>query len=101
MLLNKSTGSYVGRAGLSYRPGYEEAELGFVINSEFWRQGYAYEACQKILQLGREVYGINRVQALVIKENAASVALLKKLHFTFQETVILSGQEYERYLRIK
>ena len=98
LIHRKGDGKLIGRAGFSYRPGYEEAELGFVIGEPFWRQGYAYEVCSHLMQLAETVYELGDIQALVKEENEASVRLLKKLGFLYVEDVVIDGEKYQRYL---
>lgn len=98
LIYGKEDGKLIGRAGFNYRPGFEEVELGFVIGEAYWHKGYAYEVCCHLLELGKSVYEFEKVQALVRKENEASIRLLKKLGFAYVEDVMLDGQEYARYL---
>lgn len=98
LIHRKEDGRLIGRAGFSYRPGFEEAELGFVIGAPFWRQGYAYEVCSFLMELGRSVYELGDIQALVKEENEASIRLLEKLGFSYVEDVTLDGEEFRRYL---
>ena len=69
-----------------------------MIGEAYWHKGYAYEVCCHLLELGKSVYEFEKVQALVRKENEASIRLLKKLGFAYVEDVMLDGQEYARYL---
>ena len=94
----KEDGKLIGRAGFNYRPGFEEVELGFVIGEPYWRNGYAYEICSHLMEIGRTVYELDTVQALVKKENEASIHLLEKLGFHFKEEIIWDGEVYQRYL---
>ena len=98
LIHRKEDGVLIGRAGFNYRPGYDEAELGFVIGYPFWRNGYAYEVCSHLLRLGKNVFEFDKVQALADKENKASVCLLEKLGFRYAEDVVVDGKEYQRYL---
>lgn len=94
----KVDGKLIGRAGFNYRPGFEEAELGFVIGYPFWRNGYAYEVCSHLLQFGKTVFEFEKIQALVDAENVASIALLEKLGFIYVEDVMVDQKECRRYL---
>ncbi len=98
LIHRKEDGRLIGRAGFNYRPGFEEAELGFVIGYPYWRMGYAYEVCSHLLHIGKTVYEFDKVQALVHKENEASIQLLRKLGFYCDEDVIVEGAEYRRFL---
>lgn len=98
LIHRKEDGRLIGRAGFNYRPGFEEAELGFVIGVPYWNNGYAHEVCRHLLDLGRTVYELGTVQALAMEENKASIRLLEKLGFVYKEKVFLDGREYMRYL---
>ncbi len=98
LIHRKEDGRLIGRAGFNFRPGFDEAELGFVVGYPFWRKGYAYEVCSHLLELGKNVFEFERIQALVDKENEASIRLLEKLGFYFEHNVVVDGCEYMRYL---
>ena len=88
----------IGRVGFNLRDGYEDVELGFVIMEEEQRKGYAYECCKVVLNLGKEEYEFENIQALVKEGNEASIGLCKKLGFEFQGKVQEEGEEYLRFL---
>ncbi len=90
----KSSGTVIGRAGLSYREEFEEPELGFVIGVPWQRKGYAFEVCEAILNYGREVLGFETVQALVEPGNAVSLYLCEKLGMKPMGRVEVKGKEY-------
>lgn len=98
LIHRKEDGKLIGRAGFNFRPGFDEVELGFVIGCPFWRNGYAYEVCSHLLQLGKSVFEFGKIQALVDGENTASISLLKKLGFYYAEDVTVDGKDYRRYL---
>ena len=98
LIHRKEDGRLVGRAGFNYRPGFEEAELGFVIGYPFWRNGYAYEVCSHLLHLGKTVFEFEKIQALADEENTASICLLEKLGFCYAQEVMVDGKKYRRYL---
>ncbi len=78
-VLEKETGEVIGRAGFSYAEGYDEPQLGYVIRKEKQGRGLATEVCQAILAYARENLGFERVHIFVHPENAASVAVARKL----------------------
>lgn len=94
----KETGEVIGRAGLSMREEFEEAELGYVIGKKWQRQGLAEEACREILAYGREELGFERVRALMHPENTASERLCRKLGFCYKEKRTLDGILYNSYV---
>lgn len=95
----KETGEVIGRAGYSVREGYDLPELGFVIGTLWQHKGVAFEICSAILRYGEEEFGFDRVQALVRPENAASLALCRRLGFAVERTVKEEGKEF--YLLIR
>lgn len=95
-VLEKTGGKVIGRAGLSWREGYDIPELGFVIGVPWQRQGYAFEVCRAILDYGRKELGFVSFQALIMEKNEKSRLLCEKLGFVKNETVEAGGMKYER-----
>ena len=95
-VLEKETGAVIGRAGFSYREGFAEPELGFVIGAPWQHKGIAFEICQAILKYGREQLDFHRVNAMVNPENKASLRLCRRLGFEEKEMLVLGGQAYLR-----
>lgn len=80
-VLEKGSGGVIGRAGISWREGYELPELGFVFGVPWQGKGYAYEVCGAILAYARKTLEMSRVQALVQPGNERSLRLCEKLGF--------------------
>jgi RimJ/RimL family protein N-acetyltransferase len=92
----RETGEVIGRAGISWRQGYSDPELGFVIARAHQRQGYAEEALRAIIAYARQELGLGCLQVLTEPVNTASRALCEKLGFRERETVMLGGKEHVR-----
>lgn len=92
----KETGVIIGRAGFSYRQGYDIPELGFIIGVPWQRRGYAEEVCRGVLKYGRDRLGFGKVQAFVETNNEASLKLCDKLSFSAVEELTLNGRDYFR-----
>lgn len=92
-------GTVIGRAGISWREGFDLPELGFVIGVSWQGQGYAYEVCSAILGYAREELCFEQVQVLVMEGNDISENLCRKLGFRFLEKVTVEGNIYERMVR--
>ncbi|MDE7232655.1 MAG: GNAT family N-acetyltransferase [Lachnospiraceae bacterium] len=93
-VLEKSSRKVIGRAGISWREGYELPELGFVIGVPWQRQGYAYEVCTAILAYAKTELFMERVQALVQPDNKISLNLCEKLGFIFAGETMLDGKKH-------
>lgn len=98
-VLLKETGEIIGRAGLSVREGYELPELGYIIGVPWQGRGLAKEVCRGILQYAWEEFGFHKVQALIQKENEASIKLIQALNFVKQEVIQEEGKDYIIFVR--
>jgi ribosomal-protein-alanine N-acetyltransferase len=60
---------------------HKRAGIGYELARPFWRQGIMTEALAAILAFGFTQVGLNRVEAVVMPENEASLRLLSGLGF--------------------
>lgn len=97
-VVEKESGDIIGRAGFSYREGYDEPELGFIIGVPWQRKGYAEEVCRAILGYGWENLCFDRVQVLVEVWNEASLKLCDKLGFHAVEELTMGDRQYFRLI---
>ena len=97
-VVEKESGAVIGRAGFSYREGFEEPEIGFMIGVPWQRRGYAEEVCLAIQDYGRDVLGFGTVQAFVRTGNEASMKLCEKLGLYNAGIVNIEGKEHFRYI---
>lgn len=98
-VLEKESGEVIGRAGFSYRQGYDDPEIGYIIGVPWQRHGYAEEVCRAILEYGWRELHFERVQALVETENGPSLILCDKLGFTAVEELEINGRSYFRLVK--
>ena len=103
-VVRKEDGRIIGRAGFSVRNGFDDIELGFLIGTEFQRQGYAYEVCKAILEYGRNVLQFDRIITFVKAENLVSIHLCEKLGFVITDEVDIEeniyGEEYHDGVKV-
>lgn len=98
-VLTKADNRVIGRAGISWREGFDLPELGFMIGVSWQRQGYAYEVCGAILRYAEEELGMEKFQAFVQKGNFRSENLCRKLGFISQDVISWKDEEYVVYRR--
>jgi RimJ/RimL family protein N-acetyltransferase len=79
----------VGVCGLVRRPGLDDADLGFAFLPEHCSLGYGSESAMAMLRHAREVLGLGRVVAIVVRDNAASIRLLERLGMVYERDVQL------------
>lgn len=93
-VVEKKSGSVIGRAGFSYREGYDEPELGFIIGVPWQRRGYGEEVCRGVLDYGVRTLGFREVNALAETGNEASLKLCDKLGFRAVQELCMGEREY-------
>lgn len=100
LVVDAGTGELIGRAGLEHREFEDgvELEMGYVMAPKRQRQGYAAEVCTVIMDYAKRNLDFPRVNALTDEDNAASIALLKKLGFRYLEDTDVTGSRTRRYV---
>lgn len=85
---HKQSGRVIGWCGLgSLDCDPSQMEIFYGLNSEYWRQGFGFEAAQLMLRYGFCVIGLKRIVAVVEKENIGSRKIIEKLHMDFEKTL--------------
>ena len=80
-------GTYLGMCGFVKRPNLDHADLGFAFLPEHERQGYGFESATAMLDHGRTKLNFSIIKAITSLDNEASIALLEKLGFTFEDLI--------------
>jgi RimJ/RimL family protein N-acetyltransferase len=96
----RKTGKPVGMCGLLRRTQFEHPDVGYAFFPEFWGRGFASEAASGVIEHARRTLGIGRVLGIVSPHNSASIQVLEKIGFTFQEPAVfeLDGSEVLVYV---
>jgi RimJ/RimL family protein N-acetyltransferase len=85
----------IGLCGLVKRDYLQEADIGFAFLPAFWSKGYALEAARAVITHARSDAGLPRLLAITSQDNAASIAMLRKLGFTFERLIQAPGESVE------
>ncbi|HSN98272.1 MAG TPA: GNAT family protein [Candidatus Nanopelagicales bacterium] len=80
VLRSRANGRCMGRVEVTVRRD-GTALFAYELGVEFWGQGFAAEACRRVLEALFEELGVARVIAEVDTRNAASIRLLGRLGF--------------------
>jgi len=81
-IISKNSSKLIGTCGLhNLIDRHHRAEVGYDLAPEFWRAGIMSEAIAEVLKFCFEDIHFNRIEALCMTGNTASVGLLKKLNF--------------------
>lgn len=76
------TGRVIGKFSLFYIDRHNRrAEVGYVINRQFWGRGYGTEVLGAMLETAFDRFELHRLEADIDPDNVASLALLRKYGF--------------------
>ncbi|MEM9548389.1 MAG: GNAT family N-acetyltransferase [Bacteroidota bacterium] len=81
----KNEMQYVGWAGLAYLPEFDEIDLGYRFLPEYWGMGIGTEASRAILDYGFDHLHLERIIAIAMKENKASIRIMEKVGMEFDK----------------
>ena len=86
MFLAEQPDFIMGNISFSYLTEDEghRCSIGYRTDTRYRSCGYAYEAAEFLIPKIHESYGIKRIEADILEENAASLALIKKLGFEYE-----------------
>jgi RimJ/RimL family protein N-acetyltransferase len=91
----KATGAPIGLCGLRKREALPDPDLGYAVLPPFRRAGFAFEAAAGTLDHARRAWRLARIVAVTDPDNEASIALLRRLGFSFERMVRLAEGEPE------
>jgi RimJ/RimL family protein N-acetyltransferase len=97
LVLLKETETPIGMCGLLKRPELNHPDLGYALLPEFWGKGFAIEAAKAILEEEVVTHTTNKILAITSPDNSSSNRLLKKVGFSFKETIELYGLQNNLY----
>ncbi len=78
-LVEKATGEFIGRAGFTNPTGWPGFELGWTVVPWKQRQGFAFEAAQRLLRFAFEDLDKDHVISLIHPDNTPSRRVAEKL----------------------
>ena len=87
LVVRKADNSKMGTCGLYNREGIDGIDIGFAFLPLYEKQGYGFEAANKILKVGFEEFRIKKISAITTKENTSSQKLIEKLGLKFQKII--------------
>jgi RimJ/RimL family protein N-acetyltransferase len=88
----KDNGAPLGIVSLVKRDYLEYHDVGFAFLPNHTKQGYAYEASLAFLKGLARQNSFPKILATTIKENSKSIALLKKLGFSFEKELHIDNE---------
>ena len=81
-IIQKYDGAIIGSCGYYGIHAWNlRASFGYELASEYWRQGIMTEALRAMISFGFDEMGLNRIDAVVMPGNNASIRMLERLGF--------------------
>ena len=62
----------------------DSAEVGYVLNPEYWGKGIATEALSRVIEFGFSELGLHRIEARFIEGNEASRSVMERVGMTYE-----------------
>ena len=79
----KATGKVIGYVLFNAFDEPEIFEIGWIFNKNYWRLGYAFETCSRLISYGFESMNLHKICAETIDE-VKSVSLMEKLGMSLE-----------------
>jgi RimJ/RimL family protein N-acetyltransferase len=91
VVVEKSTGKFVGRVGPWFPPGWPGFEVGWGVAREFRGKGYAIEAARAAIDWSFATFELEKIVHCIDRENDASKAVARRLGAEIQGEIDLFG----------
>lgn len=81
----KETRKMIGTCGFtSFHYGHNSAEIGYVLNPEYWGKGIAVEAVRAVMRVGFLTLNLHRIEAKFMEGNDRSRRVMEKAGMLFE-----------------
>jgi RimJ/RimL family protein N-acetyltransferase len=94
----KINNEFIGWCGIKYSESDKAVTLGYRFFPNHWGKGYATEAAKACLEYGKNIYGLKSIIAKAMKENTASIQVMKKLGMVWLRNDICAEHPAEVYV---
>lgn len=82
------TGKMIGTVGFSsFDIQNNSAEIGYVLNPDFWHRGIAPEALRAVMEFGFRELSLHRLEVRIMTENEKSKRVAEKCGFSHEATM--------------
>lgn len=97
-VIHKDSGKIIGRCGLGFLQNTPEVELGYVFDKSYWNMGIATEASRATLKYGFLEVKLDKIVAIAIPQNIASVRVIQKVGMKYQKNARYYGHDVVYYV---
>ena len=93
----KSTKQLIGRIGLYNPEGWPGLEVGWMLDSQYWGKGYAFEGAKASITFARDVLHVATLISLIQANNHPSIRLATRLGAHRTSEILLEGVPAQVY----
>ena len=93
----KETGEVIGFCGIKFIEEIGLPEVGYRYLKEYWGRGIGTEAAKACVEFAREDLGIEKLAALIMPENIASIRVAEKLGMKRGPLIHIYGVDVYQY----
>jgi [ribosomal protein S5]-alanine N-acetyltransferase len=94
----KSSDEFIGWCGVKYIESEKVYTIGYRFFHKHWGKGYATEAAKASLDYGTNILKLKGILAKAMKENTASIHVMKKLGMVYLKDEICKDHPAEVYI---
>jgi len=96
--IERKDGALIGTCGLfKWNRGWRSCTLGYELAASSWGQGFMRESLTTVIDWGFDSMGLNRIEAQIHPQNAASLGLAKRLGFVEEGLLRQAGYWLDEY----
>jgi RimJ/RimL family protein N-acetyltransferase len=96
-VVERRNGKLIGFSGLHHIADMAEVNIGYGFEKSKWWQGFGFETCLAVLDVGFRELDLPTIVAVIWPDNLASIKLVEKLGFRFWKAFIWQGGERVAY----
>ena len=85
------TGDLLGYCGFYHPEGFDDTEIGYRLDPEFWNRGFATEAARAVRDCGFREWKLDRLISLIHPENIPSRRVAEKNGMTLERETTFKG----------
>lgn len=102
-MVERQTGRLIGDCGPVWQEveGTAELEIGYHVNRERWKRGFATEAARTVMEYAFRRFDVDRLISLIRPENIASRRVAEKNGLTMDRVVFWRGYDHCVYQRMR
>lgn len=82
----KTNRKLIGNIDIRINKEHHSAEIGYVLNKKFHKQGYMTEAAKEILRLGFKELKLHKIYATCDERNNASSNVMQRMNMSYEGT---------------